>query len=399
MISETTTIRKQSKLFLFLALFVPILAVKRIGIFSIGRKLDETSVIHDSDFHMRHQRDPTEINSFPGLVPTIPPSTDPCARTDDDIFGISSTNQLDIQYTYEIEIKSEILPKLETEVIPSIEEAINESLVQNFFGLCSDQQIQVRRLAYQNMGKLPMHRSLEIIGISSNPPDRVDDSLTCQSKKTVPTSLCNTIWGGLVFYFDEDTDRAVLQASVQEVLAYIQQNMDNDNYISAFEGIIKISYGRAFLPETDEEIFEEINVQPPLENVFSKSLTYAIIGAVSGALIILAFLFGKDDNPARQEKEKDGEGFLTGDFVEIASNLTDEHDYGNDKKDRETGSRVPEEITDLSNRSGRSSPSFDSGVPDDEEETYPIFGMYKQEANEPFEKLSNVEGDSPIRII
>lgn len=138
---------------------------------------------NSDDFNNRHKRNPREHDKdntprAPPPSPAVAPSTDPCSAGKDMIYGSISTKQADVTYSYEIEIESNALLRLESEIIPAVEISISDSLARSFIKSCvirNDTNRKMLQLITISNDE-GQDRLLELLGIISEPLDKIDDS-------------------------------------------------------------------------------------------------------------------------------------------------------------------------------------------------------------------------------
>jgi len=171
-----------------------------------------------------------------------------CDKKENGLHGQSSTNRVDIRYSYEIEILASSFKKVLSEVIPAIEIGINDSLVHSFLPICPNngKRYRTRSLRSQNIvntgSKDDRARSLEVQGITSKPIDINDISLVCENLQTTENTKCGHIMGNLSLFLNEDLNLDDVEVTTGQVIFLVEENFQGGAYVSEFDEIKGISF-------------------------------------------------------------------------------------------------------------------------------------------------------------
>ena len=138
-------------------------------------------------------------------------------------------------------------------------------------------------------------------------------------------SLCHLINGGLTLFFDERSTEDDIKAKKDEIYSILKLMMKTESYAEVHKGIIEMVFVVDNLPFLKP--VKNSPIDPPiLPPTFPKQLSFILIGAISGTLILISFCIGENGQQSIRQINDDFE-------VEITSAITDQHSYDQTPRD------------------------------------------------------------------
>uniref|UniRef100_A0A6V2MD16 SEA domain-containing protein n=1 Tax=Ditylum brightwellii TaxID=49249 RepID=A0A6V2MD16_9STRA len=231
--------------------------------------------------------------SIPSHTPTSTPSGSPtelCSPDENGLFG-DTENKLAAQIVYRYQVETD--PNIDvniTEIIPKIEEEISDALLSVLFEACRN-----RRLYLQEQRSLREGRRLEIVALSSRPPDRV------QNKDCLVASDdqydCAPVEGAMTIYTDK-----VQSDETDAVLESIKDLMEKNKLIHVDESIKKITFIE-IEPSVSISSGPNAVLEAAVSRNSSRSLLLPItIGCVLSVVLVTIFAGLRHRHVSQQDK-------------------------------------------------------------------------------------------------
>jgi len=231
--------------------------------------------------------------SVPSHTPTSTPSGSPtelCSPDENGLFG-DTENKLAAQIVYRYQVETD--PNIDvniTEIIPKIEEEISDALLSVLFEACRN-----RRLYLQEQRSLREGRRLEIVALSSRPPDRVQnkDCLVASDDQ----NDCAPVEGAMTIYTDK-----VQSDETDAVLESIKDLMEKNKLIHVDESIKKITFIE-IEPSVSISSGPNAVLEAAVSRNSSRSLLLPItIGCVLSVVLVTIFAGLRHRHVSQQDK-------------------------------------------------------------------------------------------------
>lgn len=210
----------------------------------------------------------------PSMGPTAIPSSDPtidCTSDETGSFGYlydvnntlgNETTSLTVNYYYELETSTAEAQVIQSSILPSIERAISDQIIALLF---RDRDECAARI-FETNGNLRLRhrqlqqerRTLEVVGVSANPPDLTFEDGTCQiggqassnnatttgtngSTMNIfqPPEACSVVQGQLTLFVKTVNVEGDEEDRVKEL---IREGMEDGDFVKAHPDIIQLYY-------------------------------------------------------------------------------------------------------------------------------------------------------------
>jgi len=271
---------------------------------------------------------------------TLPPSLSPtaylCVPNGDEYttYGNTSATRANVSFVYEIEVESSIFDKMSTEVIPAVEKAITDSLLRDLFRLCGSIPTSKPDNIFIYDSNKPKHnittrstyhdRSLEVVGVTSNPPDVFDEKENCKSIQAGNNSMCAHIQGEISLYFDDGTKDIDKETAANQALVFVRESMKEGSFRNSHEGIVNMTVIEASVNDQPRSIIPQIEESDVSSTIDLLFLVGGLIIAVLVTMISLGFV-----QPPKGEPEEVYTKTKTDDASSLSpiSDLDDDSSY------------------------------------------------------------------------